>query len=123
MDNQWTLYAGKYTPEIKKFRFSHYEPERQYVLVFTDENLGDGFIEVSDDLYRFLSAEAKKWLAAAKLIVESDFVRENQDEINDLLYEFLDAFEIELKAEEEKIKKEGEEVGQEAEQHDGDIAK
>lgn len=102
-DTQYRLYIGKVQPIPEKIKYSFYNHAKQHILFYTDK-VTDGMevYPVTDDILSMLNEQEQSWLFEAKTKVLSEFYRQKEEQLTELLNDFADRFESELIKEQEK---------------------
>lgn len=100
--SKFQLNIGRYK-ELPKEKYTFYSPESGYMLVFTDKDI-DGFIKVAEEKENRLTADERAWLRKSKTETIKSALKNNQKEYTEVLNNFLDKFEDELKKEVENGK-------------------
>lgn len=96
----YKLYFGTVFRQPKGVKYCFYSSSSGKVLIYGEEKKYKGFSEVLDE--NILSSEEKHWLAESKIKVASEYIKKNKEEIEKRANVFLDAWEEELKKEEER---------------------
>lgn len=102
----YRLYAtkskSKRTEKIAEKEFSLRPCNTDYLLVFTDKEHGEPFVEIPPETK--LTEQEQAFVAHCKAIVNKRHIDEHQEEYAEALNGFLDSLEAELKAEKKKAK-------------------
>ena len=102
--NTYRLYATK-TGEIPDgVEFSLRPCNTNYLLVFTDKELGKPFVEIPPETE--LTEQEQAFVTRCKAIINQRYLNEHKEEYVEALKAFLDSFEKELKAEKKKTEEE-----------------
>ena len=100
----YKLYATK-TGEIPDgVEFSLRPCNTDYLLVFTDKELGKPFVEIPPETE--LTEQEQAFVTRSKAIINKRHIDEHQEEYAEALNGFLDSLEKELKAEKKKTEDE-----------------
>lgn len=99
---KFKLYAGRTLEAPKGVKYSFIPSHMQYLLLYTDNNPGENFVKVSEDL---LSREEHEWLLGCKYAVNSAAVQNNQQAYTNYLNNFLNEVEKALTEEQDKLNK------------------
>lgn len=102
---EYKLFAGKLKNLPDGERFSYYGWQSTYALVFSPKDEIKGFVEVNDAMIHELKKDEKDWLLKCKLTVNSEYIAKNSKEYSEMLSEYADILEKELKEVAEKSKK------------------
>ena len=97
----YKLYATKKgeIPDGVEFSLRPYGAD--YLLVFTDKELGKPFVEIPPETP--LTEQEQQFVTRCKLVINKRHLEDHQKEYHEALDEFLDALEQELKAENAKV--------------------
>lgn len=116
---KYHLYAGLVQDIPQGVKYSCIPSHHQYLLVYTDIPLTekDGFILQDENAEMSLNREEKLWLAACKLDVNTQVMREREKEYSSVLMDYFDKVEDILK---EKRQKETERENDVKQQEAGD---
>ena len=100
----YKLYAGKLQNIPSDIKYSFYNSENQYILLYTDKKPIEGdFREVPKELLKELTPAENSWIASAKLAINAQYVKENSAKFTEALNEFADELEKQLKIEKENV--------------------
>lgn len=99
---KYSLYVGKLQPLPNNSRFSYYNGNYGYLLVFTDQKPEGDFIEVTGEPLNALSAAEREWLFSCKRTIAAEHLKKNEKTYLAMMQEFVKQFEEELKAEEKR---------------------
>lgn len=102
-NNQYRLYIGRYT-RIPHETYSYFNPQSGYLLLFTNQDPGDGFRMVPPANESRLTQEERRWLRMSKMEVNRVAMEENREDYQTVISAFLDAFERECEIEKKKLK-------------------
>ena len=96
----YSLYIGKVQALPSNVKYSYYNSNGQYILLYTENkpDIGDYRI-VKEDLYSKLQSEEKKWLLNAKTAINAEHLKKNAEMFVDVLSDFAKSLEQELKLE------------------------
>ena len=106
MDNQvkYELYVGKLQNVPSEIKYSFYNADNEYILIYTDKKPTDGdFRIVPTDLLDQLSPSEKNWLGSVKLAINTEYIKQNSDKFRDILNDYAVELEKQLKIEKEKV--------------------
>ena len=100
----YRLYATKSgeIPEGVEFSLRPYNVN--YLLVFTDKELGKPFVEIPPETE--LTEQEQAFVTRCKAIINQRYLNEHKEEYMEALKAFLDSLEEELKAERKKTEEE-----------------
>ena len=100
--NTYRLYATK-TGEIPDgVEFSLRPCNTDYLLVFTDKELGKPFVEIPPETE--LTEQEQAFVTRCKAIINKHYIDEHKEEYTEFLNSFCDNLEKEIKAEKKKSK-------------------
>ena len=104
--SKYCLYIGKIQNIPEEAKYTYYNSDNQYILLFMDKKpkIGD-FRLVPAKLHKDLTTEEKKWLTSIKLLINAEYIRQNSDKFGKVLEQFADELEKQLKIEKEKADK------------------
>lgn len=102
-NNQYRLYIGRYT-RILHETYSYFNPQSGYLLLFTNQDPGDGFRMVPPANESRLTQEERRWLRMSKMAVNRVAMEENREDYQAVMSAFLDVFERECEIEKKKLK-------------------
>lgn len=103
---KYSLYVGELQKLPDDIRFSYYNAEHKYLLLYTDKKPSGDFIDADDKmLYDSLNPDEKIWLAACKTTLMVDYMKETAQNTSKSLSDFANILEVELKKEIKNLKK------------------
>lgn len=98
----YKLYVGKVEDMPKDEKYTFYNSDSGYLLIYTESKPQGEFYEVTDELYDKLSATEKMWLMSTKMEINAQFVKLHEVELTEKMNRFV----TELENEFEKIRRE-----------------
>lgn len=98
----YKLYVGELQKIPESVNYSFYAGKD--LLLYTDTNPGDGFVEVTDSLLHLLNEEERSWLAMCKLHINTEHIAENTSSYMLALETFISELEVELHSKAKKKK-------------------
>ena len=102
MEENYVLYVGRLQAIPDGVRFSFYNDEHQYLLIFSDVPPEGDFIVVGDELMESLSERELLWLLGCKATINAEHVARNGEQYIDDLYSCAEELEYQLRSEYEK---------------------
>lgn len=113
--NKYKLYAVRLSEiahnQLREFEYSLCA-NNSYALIYTDKELRKPYCVVDTSIP--LLAEESQWLAETKTKVNLKVMKKNENEYTEMLSNFCDAFEKELKKEKRKENKNSEKTNKES---------
>ena len=107
MERPYKLYIGAVQEIPASVLYSYYNADEEYILIYTQEKVGNSFVLVDDTMLSEMSRQEKAWFLACKAKINAEKMRDNIDEYTDILSQFCDFLEAELKKESEKTDETG----------------
>ena len=109
MDDNYVLYVGKLQALPEGVRFSFYNDQHQYLLIFAKDQPEGDFMPVDDALMSELSDREALWLLGCKATINAEHMAKNAEQYVDVLYSYTEELECQLQREYEKrYREEGE---------------
>lgn len=102
MEKPFKLYIGAVQEIPPGVKYSYYNADDEYLLIYTSEKVGDSFVLVNETMFTEMTKQEKAWFMACKAEINALKMKENVDEYTDLLWQFADFLEKELEKEAKK---------------------
>lgn len=97
--NKYKLYASVPQDLPDNIKYSFCDPQRKLMFVYTDGEMGNDFVEVTEALQKDMTIREKNWYKTCVLQANATIMRDNEADIVNAFSAFLEAFENELKVE------------------------
>lgn len=100
---EYKLYVGKFQFISDDIQYFYVGSHGRYMLVYDIKKPEGKFIELPNELVKDLTQEEKDWLLCCKFEINTEFMKKNKEQSFEILENFIDKFEKELKKEKNKF--------------------